>query len=327
MPPAAVRRSYERHLDLILAEEMNCNMSFARFVFERAIGTDRLPVGDPVEVVVRISHDDDLGNDEGVTGENDVFAEARWNPSWRARALLEDKLDAGLQQNQIGRYLRRAELHAAAKGISAAGAVIVAPANYLTARAAELNGISQLTIDEIADWLRDNAQSAGPELAARLRWRADRLARLIDGRRLFTPDYPPMVAARDRIIDRLALLAPTVVAWPASMRTASSGWLEFRRPSAITYKVVHGIIDIYLRDVWPGDQAEQRRVHSSGPWPTDFAPAADTKGNLVLRSVVRPPGAPDGMRPIEAVDEPELDRGAEACAAAAAWLLEVRSDW
>jgi hypothetical protein len=51
------------------------------------------------------------------------------------------------------------------------------------------------------------------------------------------------------------------------------------------------------------------------------------KDNRILRRTVRTHGEREGMRPIEQIDQPELDRGAEACAAAAAWLFDLRKDW
>ena len=73
---STVRRVYERHLDLLLAEELSCRPSFTRWVFERAFGADdgslaELPSGDPHDVVVQVSDDDSITDD--AAGENDLL--------------------------------------------------------------------------------------------------------------------------------------------------------------------------------------------------------------------------------------------------------------
>lgn len=319
---ASIRRAYERHLDLLLAEELCCNPAFARFLFERALGADQIPGDDDPEIAVTISDADDLGADEGAGGETDVLAEATFSGQ-RFLVLIEDKLDANLQPNQIGRYLRRAELHASKDEVAAAGALIVAPNTHLVSKASELQGIKRLAVDAIAEWMTNHAKSiehADPNTAKRLHWRAKQLVQLRQARSAPSPDHEPSIAARDLIIDRLREEAPQVEPRPKSMRTANQGWLYFARPDAIIYKVVHGYVDIYLGDLWPDDEAAQQRIHQDGPWPANFLPTNDTVGNRVLRSTVRPDAESSRMRPIQQIDETELRRGADACAAAASWI-------
>ena len=319
---ASIRRAYERHLDLLLAEELCCNSAFARFLFERALGADHIPYDDRPEVTVTISDADDLGADEGAAGETDVLAEANFSGQ-RLLVLIEDKLDAALQPNQISRYLRRAELHANKNEVTAAGALIIAPEAYLTSKTKELQGIKRLAVDEIADWMTKHATSieqADPNTAKRLHWRAKQLIQLREARSAPSPDHEPSMKARDFIIDRLREIAPHVEPRPKSMRTANQGWLYFASPDAIIFKVVHGYVDIYLRDIWPDDKAAQQQIHQDGPWPANFHPTRDTVGNYVLRCTVRPDAENSQTRPIQQINEIELSQGTDACAAAASWI-------
>lgn len=319
----AGRKIFERHLDLLLAEELVCNADFARFVFSAAF-RDRPGFVDaaPAASEVTVSDLDVTGIEVGASGENDLLVESRWNDGRRYRLLVEDKLDAVLQPSQVERYLERARRHADLDAVADAAAIVIAPDRYLTDKAAELSGIAGLSIEAIAEWLDAAADTASAELASRLRWRARHLIRFEDGRRLPSPDMPEMIDARDHLIARLAELAPGVR--PGSgMRTASGGWLSFETPAPLTYKVVHGVVDIYLDQIWPDSPGAVDAHHRSDAGPKGFEPAVDSGGNRLMRAVVRVPSTGEGMRPIGDIDTAELERGARACALAARWIGEV----
>jgi hypothetical protein len=116
------RRVYERHLDLLLAEELSCGPRFARWFLERVFGDGALPDGNPESVTVEVSRlDNEL--DDGAAGEDDLFVTVTWHdgPPWVV--LVEDKLDAVLQPRQVQRYLARVE-HLNRQGLNAVAAVV-----------------------------------------------------------------------------------------------------------------------------------------------------------------------------------------------------------
>jgi hypothetical protein len=320
------RRVYERHLDLLLAEEFACRPSFVTWVITQcSVPSDpEIPAGDPVSVVVDLSHDDDIGLDLGASGENDLLVEAEWSNGWTLRLLVEDKLDAVLQPTQPERYIARAELHRGLDGVDHAIALIVAPADYLERHRNDLAGLRELSIDAIAKRFREVASDEPTEIAERLRWRADRLVSFRQRRRVSAPDHPPTVETRKWLLQRLAETEPRAVAFGNTLRTIKTGWLYFDEPSAIIYKITHGYVDVYLRDIWPEDPAKQAEAHAGSDLPDGFKPAEDTVGNLVLRAVVHDPmpltniwsnGAP--------TRESDLQGGVEACAAATRWIDQM----
>ena len=340
MTTLAGRKIYERHLDLLLAEELVCNPEFAQFLFAAAFGgiaelpdgTAELPEGRtelpeaaPASTTVTVSHLDDTGLSVGAGGENDLLVESLWADGRRYRLLVEDKLDAILQPGQVERYLERARRHGDVDGVEGAKAIVIAPDGYLVGKRADLKSIGQLSIEAIAQWFEKAAKSATTELAARLRWRAQHLVIFDEGRRLPAPELPEMVQARNRIVDRLAEIEPRARA-SSGMRSAGSGWLYFEQPASLRYKVVHGVIDIYLTRIWPDSPTDVDEHHQPGAGPEGFDPAQDDGGNPVLRCTVRPASATDRIRPIRDVDSAELDEGADACARATNWILALGSN-
>ena len=323
------RRVYERHLHLLLAEELSCNDEFARWFVERAVLIGEIPDGTPFETVVEVSHDDDIGIDVGACGENDLFVSARWANGRVVRILIEDKLDAIVQPNQFDRYRQRVKAHAAEAGVVAAGAVAVAPAGYLERHRDELNELRSISIEDIADELAsaaDRLDEAGGDagLAARLRWRSQRLVRLDEGRRSAAVDHNPTIAVRNYIIGGLTTAGAVCEPQASSMHTAHQGWLYFLDPKALLYKVAHGTVDVYLREIWPDDEARQSDIHASGAGPVGFAAAADTKNNLIFSKRLRSEGQPRWrIAEYLQLDQDrlfELDSGVRACVEAIDWI-------
>jgi hypothetical protein len=323
------RRVYERHLDLLLAEELSCNSEFAHWFTKQSVLFGELPDGPLSATLVEVSHDDDINIGNGSRGENDLFMTTTWPNGDQVRILVEDKLDAVVQRDQFIRLRQRAEAHSTADGVVAAGAAVVAPAAYLARRSAELSEVSSISIEDIADELDGQAGRLGESgndasLAARLRWRSQRLVRLDEGRRSAGVDNQQMIDVRDYIIDRLAATGSTGEPLASSMHTANQGWLYFRDPKAVLYKVAHGTVDIYLRDVWPDDETRQSQAHAEAIGPEGFEATEDTVHNLVFSKRLRPEDEPrwriaedDGIS-----DERrrELDAGVKACHDAIAWV-------
>jgi hypothetical protein len=282
-----------------------------------------LPSGDPDEVIVEISHDDDIANDPEAVGENDLFLEARWNDGGRVRLLIEDKLDAVVQPRQFERYLLRIDHHQGQPDVVAAGGAAVAPAGYLNRHAEELGPLTAISVEDIADRLVEDAKTADPEVARRLRWRADRLVSIRQPTRIPAPDDQETIAVRDWIIYRLNELEPSARPNAASMRTKNTGWLYFDDPKCVIYKLYHGYVDVYLRDIWPDDPEKQTEVHESSDLPEGFSAELDSKKNLIARKIVHRamrPGDVDLSKPADVVD---LERGVAACANAVRWTRAV----
>jgi len=137
-------------------------------------------------------------------------------------------------------------------------------------------------------------------------------------------DNHQTIAVRDYIIDRLAIAGADGEPMASSMHTANQGWLFFRDPKAVLYKVAHGTVDVYLRDVWPGDAARQARVHAEAAGPDGFETSEDTKHNLVFSKRLRPEGEPRWRIAeddcISDARRNELDAGINACRDAITWF-------
>lgn len=320
------RRVYERHLDLILAEEFECRPDFFAWMLATIRGSDdpKFPDSAPSSVSVDVSHDDDIALESGAFGENDLLVEATWANGTRVRLLVEDKLDAVLQPGQPERYVARAAAHAALDDVDVALAVIVAPAAYLERFADDLGGLRSVSIDEIADHFRDAADDY-PGVADRLRWRADRLVTLRERRTIAAPDHPGTVSAREWLLPRLTANEPALRPRGSSLRTINTGWLYFHEPEALVYKIIHGYVDIYLKEIWPDEEARQALAHQSDDHPVGFEPATDTAGNLILRRVVH---TPMPLADIWNDDEPtrpaDLIVGVAACGDAARWIQRAQ---
>jgi hypothetical protein len=324
------RRIYERHLDLLLAEEVCCNSDFGRWVIERSVLFGDVPDGAPAKTLVEVSHDDHISAADGSRGENDLFVSAQWPNGQQMRILIEDKLDAVVQPAQFARLLQRARAHSAQADVIAVGAAVVAPAAYLARHSEKLSGLATMSIEDIAYELDAEAKElerngGDSGLVARLRWRSQRLVRLDEGRRSEAIDDAPTIAVRDYIVDGLAASSVKCVPHESSMHTANQGWLYFRDWKALIYKVAHGTVDVYLRDVWPDDEDRQGRVHAENSGPDGFEATEDTKHNLIFSRRLRTDGS-SRWRIEEEVHlseqrRLELDAGIQACSEAVAWLL------
>lgn len=306
-----LRRSYERHLDLLLAEELECRPAFARWFIAKAIPEEELPTGVPLRVQVTISH---YLSDLGATaaGEDDLCVVADWADGSRIVLLIEDKLDAVLQRDQVERYRERvALLHS--QGVAAA-AVVVAPMSYLEAKRPQLASLSQVSIDEIARQLELDAADADGDLRSRLLWRSRQLVQLRESRRVPPKDHGPTVRVRDRMIAFLEEIGSMSGPDAKSMRTINTDWLFFRHGESLIFKVPNGYVDIYPRKLWVEFDPDRPPLAP----PPEFRPATDSKKNLVLRWTN--PVSLDLNQMRDSGDIKQAEEALRACDAASRWI-------
>ena len=313
------RRVYERHLDLLLAEELECRPSFAGWLLSRGVLHGRPPKADPVKCAVTVSNVDPT-IDPDAAGEDDLLAELRWEDGTVGRLLIEDKLDAVLQPRQFERYALRAEMHQ--NDVDVVGAVAIAPRSYLTVNDQHLAGLGAVAIEEIVEEFERAAEGEHQDVAVRLRWRARRLITFKAAARVAAPDNLPTIATRDWLVDRLAAADELIDPQVNSMRTINTTWLYFNTPAGLIYKIEHGLVDLYLREVWPDDEARQRAVHGQDAGPDGFGADLDSKGNLLFRRAVHPPLRPSDVD-VRSQDTAMLGVGVSACVDAAAWVRSV----
>lgn len=315
----SARGIVERHLDLILVEELKFNRQLVQWMFEQA-GVDSLPDGLPDALQAEYSQWDLA--DGGSAGENDLEVTATWANRTEASLLIEVKLTAGFQPGQGVRYAARAARRTRCQ------AVLIAPERYLAVNSAQEKWFKLVSIEKIANQLDPADAADGAELAERLKWRAG-LLRCLPRMRPAAPADPRVEAVRDWFCEELAVRAPGAQPHRASMRTASGGWLFFVEPPSIVYKMMHGSVDIYLREIWPGRPEVQPAVHGDEhSMPSGFAPVRDTKGNLVLRALPH-----ERLRPRDVSTPPDDDHRAalleavDAVAIAERWVGQRERDF
>lgn len=311
----------ERHLDLLLAEELEVNPNFARWVAhgaERVLSDGRreplaLPDGPPSAVSTTVSYWDSSGY-PGAAGETDVLVRLEWEDTVSVGLFVEDKLDAAFQPGQAERYAARA----AAAEIPTA-TVLVAPHSYIGRGGSSVLFGKNLPMEDIAEWFRAEAAGAGSALAKRLLWRADAVA-VLAIKRPVAPDNPWAVLFTD--LFSKAVETTGCVVDRLSCHTANQGWIWFHVPRALGYKATHGVVDLYAKDIGLnlGHEAATRVL--DGRCPSGFEVARDTVPNTVLRAQM-----PRRLDPVTAfnpdgeIDDYEtFDAAVRACQEAVRWL-------
>jgi hypothetical protein len=271
----------EAHLDLLLAEELPVNPEFLRRFAEPLWPSLKRssPVGGDLTVVVRLNMWDEGGPSCPATdgGENDVDMLVT-DDTQTLRILVEDKVGAAFQPDQGGRYRRRA----LSRGD---GTVLVAPRSRLADTEHTRFFHVTYAIEDLADWLVEQATSAQGQLATRLQWRARLLRQLcVPAARAPKPDHPPTVEFTNFCVRWLAEHEPRAVPEPKSLRTAGSGWLWFTSPRGLVYKAAHGRVDLYVGELgFTGTVDDLAAAVAAGWGPEGFDAATDTAGNPVLR--------------------------------------------
>lgn len=311
----------ERHLDLLLAEELAVNPRFARWVAEGALRdvTDGprealpLPEGPPSSVSTKVSYWDPVGH-PNAAGETDVLVRLEWQAGWPVGLFVEDKLDAVFQPWQAERYAARA----AVAEIPTA-TVLVAPRDFIDGHRASVLFGKAIAMEDIAEWLRVEAATADTWLAARLRWRAGALD-VLASQRPPAIDDPQAVRFTALFADTIEVLGCIVDR--RSCHTANQGWIWFTKPSALGYKATHGLVDLYVKDIGVdvGRDAVARCL--AGRLPVGFEVAQDTVPNTVLRArMPRRLNPADAYTSAEEIADPEtFDAAVGSCREAVLWL-------
>lgn len=144
----AVERKYERDVDLLLAEELSVNPSFASWLKSR---TEIAGVTATIAHVF-VSKSDNLG-------ESDLIAIYEHSEGQRFALMIEDKIDAPLQPQQAERYRLRAEREIKLGQCSTYAVILCAPRHYLD-HSEGIGGFDgTVSFEEIAAFLRTGEPS------------------------------------------------------------------------------------------------------------------------------------------------------------------------
>jgi hypothetical protein len=158
----ATIRKYERDIDLLLAEEFVVSPGFAKWFVSRTKFAGR-----PYETVeVSVSRSD-------VSGETDLevrFVEAAADAF---ALLIEDKIGARLQEDQLGRYHRRAEAAMQRGEYSRYEIVLCSPLNYYHEQPIAQDFPCFISYEDIADQMLAAIDAAIPNDDRRKRYRAN----------------------------------------------------------------------------------------------------------------------------------------------------------
>jgi hypothetical protein len=114
-------RIYERDVDIILGEEFDCNPDFSRWVLSKTKSLAR-EQGAVVEVYVSLSNE---------SGESDLVVIFAAEDGSRFALLIEDKIDAVFQQEQLGRYRIRGQQGINSGRWTKFAVILLAPAAYI----------------------------------------------------------------------------------------------------------------------------------------------------------------------------------------------------
>lgn len=320
----------EARLDLLLAEELTVDHDLALwFLAEAGVWrTDPALLGGEIDSVRAQVNYWDTSSDivASAQGETDLHLTLRWTDGSELAVLVEDKVWAIFQDRQPERYVERAR---ASGGV----AILVAPASYLASHEAEAAFFDgAISVDVVADRVRNHPPASDPVSHRRARWRAQVLEELIRPRSQ-TPvrGDPSTIAFTEFCTAWLAERAPAAVPNPRSCYTAGQGWLWFTNPRGLGYKACgwarkpRAAVDLYVGEHgFDGTAEELQRLVDAIGLPEGFVVTSDTAKvpNVVLRyecDKVLPsawPTEPDG------VTETAVVGALEACAAITVWLQQ-----
>ena len=135
----------ERDLDLLLAEEMFASASFRDFLLD-AVGFSQVDAHTLVAVRRGATHS---------TGESDLELEIARANGERIILLVENKVDAVLQDRQAERYLERATSYIAAGRCATARTLVIAPGRYFGDSDDDVGFDASLTYEDVAGWFAD----------------------------------------------------------------------------------------------------------------------------------------------------------------------------
>ena len=305
----------EARLDLLLAQELNADLEFARWVAERAgfSTAGRAVVESDVDMNV-VDTDGRIPPDGH--GETDVRVGMTSSDGSRDVVLIEDKVRAPFQPKQAERYERRA----AATG---ARTLLIAPAAYLAKAPSPAAGFDgSVSIEEMAERIEGAGGRGGDRDARRSAWTARRLRELLHRRT--AESHGPTVEFTEWCVAWFDQHAAHVVPQRSSLHTANQGWLYFEELGALVYKVqgivaeTEAMVDVYLED----GLDHEARCTAGAPGPIEgFSYAVDTVGNQLLRYRCAKLLPSEGV-PTSAADRAALEDALSACVRAADWLRD-----
>ncbi|MCB0998733.1 MAG: hypothetical protein KDB40_05495 [Acidimicrobiales bacterium] len=319
LPTAFVEGSREARLDSVIAQELHADTEFAAWLCERA-GRDTKAGVDRVEVWLnRWQGDAEYPAD--AHGETDVYAIVHFSDGSHVPLFIEDKVTAPFQPRQAERYRWRAD---AVGGRT----ILIAPERYPVGDVVRQYFDGVVTVEEIADRL----QSGGRYSA----WNALVLRSLVAPTVGPVPGDEATMQFTDYCVRWFQARAPHVVPDRNSLRTTKEGWLYFKSPASMIYKVTgvnahpQAMVDVYVER--HGLELEAvRRALAVRPCEVTFGSrheravlAEDSKATPVLRMWV------DKLSPAAGVPVgPEFDSlelGLHACATLADWLANSVTD-
>jgi hypothetical protein len=140
-------RIYERDVDIILAEEFYANADFADWVLSQTGLFDGKGNGTVTEVRVSLSDE---------KGESDLVVIFEKTDKSRIALLIEDKIDAVFQPDQLDRYRARGANGFAEGRWKKFEVVLLAPRTYIDKSPISKQFDATLAYEDIAAWIRSN---------------------------------------------------------------------------------------------------------------------------------------------------------------------------
>ncbi|PKN81732.1 MAG: hypothetical protein CVU47_05670 [Chloroflexi bacterium HGW-Chloroflexi-9] len=270
----------ERDIDLIVAEELRASDAFRTMVLKSLVPPwSEMSVGDIASSIAQVSVD---SAGEGA-GESDLHWDIRFRTGTRLAVLIENKIDAPLQPQQIERYQTRARKEG--NGV----VLLLAPTKYDPAGAD-----GHLTYESIHEHLSSRAATESGELAQRLAFRAELIGiaiRRFETGYIHRPDTT--VTEFWRRYNALATARSPRLALSVGRRSARSGHIAFRRalphtfglgPIPIIHKLSDGNVDLQVaRRAGAVD-----RVQAQMKIPRDVFSIQRAGQSLVIRIEVTP---------------------------------------
>jgi hypothetical protein len=157
-----INRKYERDVDLLLAEEFEVSQAFSRWFIDRTKFS-----GESWQVLsVHLSRSD-------AEGETDLEVTFKRSNGEAFALLVEDKVNAPLQPDQLARYHRRARTAIERGDYSDYDVVLCAPRSYYEAQPKSREFPRFIAYEDIADQFQALANVAPREEAKRHQYRAD----------------------------------------------------------------------------------------------------------------------------------------------------------
>lgn len=227
----------ERDLDLLFAEEMAASDRFRTFLMDAA--GFALPEHHTLHAVRR--------GPTHSTGESDLELEVVLSDSSRAVLLIENKVDAALQDRQAERYRERAASFVAEGRCSVARTLVIAPDRYF-APDDDTGFDASLTYEQLLEWFR----SSGLDSHRRGYKEAligAAIERAILGYQRVADKS--MVSLWNRYARIASELAPELEVPEADGRPSGSHFVYFRadgipKPIQLVHKFSYGHVDIQL---------------------------------------------------------------------------------